>query len=102
LFSFVEYPNDPNGVACNEKNAKDTANYLAFVKELRAALNKKFTPVYKLITIAVGTGVFNDEHQTPIKSLDTDWAKFVDFYYLMVHNHIFLKYYINMCVPLDL
>jgi hypothetical protein len=21
---------------------------------------------------------------------------------LMVHNHIFLKYYINMCVPLDL
>ncbi|KAI7894397.1 glycoside hydrolase [Mucor mucedo] len=81
-----EYPNDPNGVSCNIKNPKDTANYLVFVTALRKALDDKYTNVHKLLTLAVGTNPFNDEKQTPIKSLESGWAKAVDSFYLMTYD----------------
>lgn len=81
-----EYPNDPNGVACNAKSPKDTANYLAFVQALRKALNKKYPKVHKLITIAVGTNPFNDEHQNPLKALNKGWASSVDSFYIMSYD----------------
>ncbi|KAI9473935.1 MAG: glycoside hydrolase superfamily [Benjaminiella poitrasii] len=81
-----EYPNDPNGVSCNEKNPKDTANFLTFVKLLREQLDAKYTKVHKLITVAVGTSPFNDGNQEPIKTLDSGWAKNVDTFYIMAYD----------------
>lgn len=66
------------------RDSADTANYLKFVKALREKLDAKYTSVHKLITLAVGTSVFNDASQNPITKLDSDWAKNVDYFYVMV------------------
>lgn len=79
-----------NLLACinssSNRNPKDTANYLVFIEALRKALDDKYTNIHKLITLAVGTSPFNDEKQTPIKSLPSGWAKAVDSFYLMVNT----------------
>ncbi|KAI8889545.1 glycoside hydrolase family 18 protein [Backusella circina FSU 941] len=81
-----EYPNDPNGVSCNEKNAKDTENYLIFVQSLRSSLDKKYPKVHKLITLATGTSPFNDEKQQPSTSLNKGWSEAVDSFYIMTYD----------------
>ena len=70
----------------HNRNPKDTANYLLFVQALRKALDAKYTKVHKLITLAVGTSPFNDEKQTPMKSLDQGWSKSVDSFYIMAYD----------------
>ncbi|KAI7907571.1 glycoside hydrolase superfamily [Cokeromyces recurvatus] len=81
-----EYPNDPNGVSCNEKDPNDTANFLTFIKLLREMLDKKYKKVHKLITAAVSTSPFNNGKQEPIKHLDKAWSANVDFFYIMVYD----------------
>ncbi|KAJ2964637.1 hypothetical protein NQZ79_g522 [Umbelopsis isabellina] len=79
-----EYPNDPNGVACNQKNKDDTANYLKFVTLLRSKLKSKFK-AHKLITAAVATAPFNDDTQNPSKRLP-GWADVMDYFYIMAYD----------------
>ncbi|KAI8357261.1 glycoside hydrolase superfamily [Blakeslea trispora] len=81
-----EYPNDPNGMSCNQKNKKDTANYLAFIKLLRKTLDAKFPRAHKIITLAVSTTPFKDEHGNPTKHLDKEWARNVDSFYIMSYD----------------
>ncbi|KAI8338703.1 glycoside hydrolase superfamily [Chlamydoabsidia padenii] len=76
-----EYPNDPNGVACNAKNPADTENFLALMKLLRKELGNK-----KLITAAVSTAPFLNNKRQPSTSLSHDWAKTVDFFNVMVYD----------------
>ncbi|GAB5587422.1 hypothetical protein Unana1_02322 [Umbelopsis nana] len=79
-----EYPNDPNGVSCNTKNAHDTANYLQFVQLLRKKLESKFK-AHKLITAAVATAPFNDASGNPSKKLP-GWAAALDYFYIMAYD----------------
>ncbi|KAI8370835.1 glycoside hydrolase superfamily [Choanephora cucurbitarum] len=81
-----EYPNDPNGMTCNQRNKKDTANYLTFIKLLRKSLDAKFTKAHKMITLAVSTRPFNDEKGHPISRLDKAWAANVDSFYIMSYD----------------
>ncbi|GAA5811790.1 hypothetical protein MFLAVUS_005233 [Mucor flavus] len=81
-----EYPNDPNGVSCNLRNPKDTANYLTFVQELRKALDDKYKNIKKVITLAVGTSTFNDENQNPTSNFDKGWSDTVDYFYIMSYD----------------
>ncbi|KAI8139456.1 glycoside hydrolase superfamily [Fennellomyces sp. T-0311] len=76
-----EYPNSPNGVACNENDPEDTANYLKFVQKLREIL-----PEGTLINAAVSTLPFNDENQTPSTSLDPAWKDALDAFYIMGYD----------------
>ncbi|CDH48511.1 acidic mammalian chitinase [Lichtheimia corymbifera JMRC:FSU:9682] len=76
-----EYPNSPNGVACNANDPHDTANYLKLIQTLREVL-----PKHTLITAAVGTTPFNDENQQPSTHLDKNWAKAIDGIYIMGYD----------------
>ncbi|KAI8063346.1 glycoside hydrolase superfamily [Gilbertella persicaria] len=80
-----EYPNDPNGMSCNQRQ-KDTANYLLFIKHLRKELDAKYPKIHKIITLAVTTRPFNDEKGHSIKKLDQDWSKTVDTFYVMAYD----------------
>ncbi|KAH8547829.1 glycoside hydrolase superfamily [Umbelopsis sp. PMI_123] len=79
-----EYPNDPNGVACNAKNAHDTANFLSFVQILRKKLQSNFKSA-KLITAAVATSPFNDASGNPSTRLP-GWADALDYFYIMAYD----------------
>lgn len=70
------------------RNPEDTANFLLFIKALREKLDAKYPSVHKLITLAVGTNVFNDAKQSPIKKLDEGWTKYVDSFYIMVAHFL--------------
>ncbi|KAI9479574.1 glycoside hydrolase superfamily [Zychaea mexicana] len=76
-----EYPNSANGVACNENDPQDTANYLKFVQLLRETL-----PEGTEINAAVSTTPFNDENQTPSTSLDSAWKEAMDAFYIMGYD----------------
>ncbi|KAI8881284.1 glycoside hydrolase family 18 protein [Backusella circina FSU 941] len=81
-----EYPNDPSGVTCNEKNPQDTENLLSFVKQLREQLQQKFPDEHKLITAAVSTNVFKDEDQNNTEQLDGEWNEYMDGIYVMAYD----------------
>ncbi|KAG2226780.1 hypothetical protein INT45_005745 [Circinella minor] len=76
-----EYPNSANGVACNQNDPADTANYLTFVQQLRESL-----PEGTLINAAVATAPFNDENQQPSASLDPEWKNALDGFYIMGYD----------------
>ncbi|CAO3630695.1 unnamed protein product [Cunninghamella blakesleeana] len=76
-----EYPNSPNGVACNANNPKDTDNYLELMKLLRKQLGDK-----KLITAAVAINPFNDGSQEPSYDLNSAWGTTVDYLNVMVYD----------------
>ncbi|KAI9248855.1 glycoside hydrolase superfamily [Phascolomyces articulosus] len=76
-----EYPNSANGVACNQNDPQDTANYLKFVQQLRDTL-----PKGTLINAAVATAPFNDENQQPSTTLDPEWKGALDGFYIMGYD----------------
>ncbi|ORZ11431.1 glycoside hydrolase superfamily, partial [Absidia repens] len=76
-----EYPNSPDGVACNSVDKDDTANFLSLMKLLRQDLGQ-----HKLITAAVSTMPFYDSNQQPSAKLDPEWTKTVDFLNVMVYD----------------
>lgn len=49
-------------------------------------MDSKYTKVHKLITLAVGTNPFNDEHQQPLKTLNKGWSTAVDSFYIMAYD----------------
>ncbi|KAG2188217.1 hypothetical protein INT44_000969 [Umbelopsis vinacea] len=79
-----EYPNNPNGVACNAIDAHDTANFLSFVQLLRKKLQANFKSA-KLITAAVSTSPFNDASGNPSSRLP-GWAAAMDYFYIMAYD----------------
>ncbi|KAI7872659.1 glycoside hydrolase superfamily [Spinellus fusiger] len=81
-----EYPNDPNGVSCNEKKPKDTENLLKFFQLLRKKLDIAFPEEHKLITAAVSANVFNDEKATPYVTLDQGWSTALDSIFIMAYD----------------
>ncbi|KAI9315537.1 glycoside hydrolase superfamily [Dichotomocladium elegans] len=76
-----EYPNSPNGVACNSINSKDTANLLKFAQTLRRSL-----PSSVLLTAAVSTSPFNGPNKEPLSYLGSSWAKAIDAFYIMGYD----------------
>ncbi|KAI8084794.1 glycoside hydrolase superfamily [Halteromyces radiatus] len=76
-----EYPNSPNGVACNSINSADTDNFLSLMKNLRQRLGDN-----KLITAAVATAPFFDSSQSPSSYLDSSWGTTVDYLNIMVYD----------------
>ncbi|CAO3635172.1 unnamed protein product [Cunninghamella echinulata] len=76
-----EYPNSPNGVSCNTKDAKDTDNFLELMKILRKQLGSK-----KLITAAVAITPFNDDSESPSDQLNAAWGTTVDYLNVMVYD----------------
>ncbi|KAI8969004.1 glycoside hydrolase superfamily [Mycotypha africana] len=81
-----EYPNDPDGISCNQKDPQDTDNFLTFIKLLRQLLDQAFPEERKLITAAVGAGVFKGVDGKPISSLDSGWATDMDAFYIMAYD----------------
>ncbi|KAI8067069.1 glycoside hydrolase superfamily [Gongronella butleri] len=76
-----EYPNNPNGVACNAINDNDTANFLSLMTLLRQKLGSG-----KTLSAAVATTPFNDASQNPEDSLDAKWGSTLDYINIMVYD----------------
>ncbi|KAG1474658.1 hypothetical protein G6F56_000221 [Rhizopus delemar] len=81
-----EYPNDLQGISCNQKDPQDTSNFLAFIQLLRQMLDEKYPQEHKLITSAVSTYTFKDEQRNSIKRLDEGWSKYMDAFYIMAYD----------------
>ncbi|KIK53286.1 glycoside hydrolase family 18 protein [Collybiopsis luxurians FD-317 M1] len=74
-----EYPNS-DAIGCNVKSPQDSANYLAYLKELRSSLPKPY-----LITIAAGITPLPDASGNPLKDV-SGFAQVLDFVALMVYD----------------
>ncbi|KAL0075401.1 glycoside hydrolase family 18 protein [Phycomyces blakesleeanus] len=81
-----EYPNNPDGVSCNEKNANDTPNYLKLIQLLRKKLDAAFPNEHKTISAAVSTTVFRDGNQNPYKKLASGWKNALDYVNIMAYD----------------
>ncbi|KAI9276212.1 glycoside hydrolase superfamily [Sporodiniella umbellata] len=81
-----EYPNDPQGIACNGRDPQDTANFLSLIELLRQNLDEKYPDEHKLITSAVSTWTFRDHQGNSIQTLDERWSKLMDAFYVMAYD----------------
>ncbi|CEG74765.1 hypothetical protein RMATCC62417_09920 [Rhizopus microsporus] len=81
-----EYPNDPHGVSCNEKDNQDTSNFLAFIQLVRQMLDEKYPEEHKLVTTAVSTYTYLDAEGKKIEHLDEGWSKYMDAFYIMAYD----------------
>lgn len=74
------------------RNPKDTANFLSLIKLLRRMLERKYPNEHKLLTTAVSAYVFLDENRQSIQTLDKDWGKHMDGFYIMVKKNEMMHY----------
>ncbi|KAL1935622.1 hypothetical protein VTP01DRAFT_4762 [Rhizomucor pusillus] len=81
-----EYPNDPNGVSCNEKDENDTPNFLEFLKVLRKKLDATFKNERKWISASVGATVFKGSNQESLSKLDSEWGTVLDAFQIMCYD----------------
>ncbi|KAI0244000.1 hypothetical protein L0F63_004072 [Massospora cicadina] len=80
-----EYPGR-KGIFCNSVDKDDTSNYLTLLKEMRAAIDTRFTGNNtKLITAAVRVEPFDDEKGEPLKDV-SEFAKLFDFVNVMAYD----------------
>ncbi|ORY02150.1 glycoside hydrolase, partial [Basidiobolus meristosporus CBS 931.73] len=79
-----EYPARA-GAVCNVRDAADTANYLALLKELRAALDKEFPNEHKLITAAVRVQPFDGPSGGPLNDVSA-FVPYFDFINVMAYD----------------
>lgn len=84
---FAEYPNDPNGVSCNEKDENDTPNFLEFLKVLRKKLDATFKNERKWISASVGATVFKGSNQESLSKLDSEWGTVLDAFQIMASEN---------------
>lgn len=84
---FTEYPNDPNGVSCNEKDEDDTPNFLAFLKVLRKKLDAAFKGEHKWLSASVGATVLKGSDQEPLTKLSSGWDTALDAFQIMASGN---------------
>lgn len=64
-----EFPNSADGVACNTRSSKDTANYYSFLQLLRKQLDRTIKNKKVILTAATAIAPFNDASGNPSKSV---------------------------------
>ncbi|RUS30043.1 glycoside hydrolase [Jimgerdemannia flammicorona] len=81
-----EYPNSVDGMSCNVKNAKDTANFHTFLQQLRKALDKAVKNKRVTISAATATAPFNGANGNP--SNVAEFKNVLDFVLIMAYDMI--------------
>ncbi|KAI8361166.1 glycosyl hydrolases family 18-domain-containing protein [Mortierella sp. GBAus27b] len=79
-----EYPGR-QGAECNIYNSQDSANYLQFLKELRAQLDLEFPSKHKYITAAVRVQPFDDASGKPMKDVSA-FVPYFDWVSVMIYD----------------
>jgi len=80
-----EFPNSGDGVACNKRSPKDTANFFSFLQLLRKQLDKAVRHKKVILTAAVSIDPFNDASGNPSKSVK-EFVKVMDYMLIMAYD----------------